>query len=52
MHRRDVNTSRAERHHVDIYGNRVGKEQLQKDPMILPPGPAANIIGNTHALTQ
>ena len=48
MHIKDVNTSRAEPHHVDIYGVRVGKEQLRKDPIIFQQGPAANIVGITH----
>ena len=52
MHRRDVNTSRAERYYVDIYGVRIGKEGLQKDPSIFQQGPAANIICKTHALNQ
>lgn len=47
-----VNTSRAERHRVDIYGSRVGKEQLEKDSIIFQQGPATNIVGNTHTLTH
>ena len=50
--RRTVNPSRAERHHADIYGSRVGKEQLEKDPTIFQRGPAANLVGNTHTLTR
>lgn len=51
MHRRTVNTS-AKHHHADIYGSRVGKEQLEKDPIIFQRGPATNIVGNTHTLTH
>ena len=51
MHRRDADTSRAERQHVDIYGIRVGKEQLEKDPIIFEPGPAADITSDTHTPT-
>ena len=50
-HRSTINTSRAKHYHADIYGNRGGKEQLEKDPIIYQRDGAANIIGNTHTLT-
>lgn len=52
MHRSTVNTSPAEHDHADIYGSRVGKEQLEKDPTIFLRGPAIDIIRNTHTLTH
>ena len=36
-----VSPSRAERHHADIYGSRVGKERLEKDPPIIPAWPCS-----------
>lgn len=52
MHRSTVNTSRAEHNHADIYGSRVGKEELEKDPVIFEQGPAPNLNGKTHTLTH
>lgn len=52
IHRRTVSTSRAEHHDADIYGSRVGKKQLEKDPIIFQRGPATNNIGNIHTRTH
>lgn len=52
MHCSTVNTSRAENNHADIYGSRVGKEDLEKDPIIFEQGPAPNLTGNTHTWTH
>ena len=52
MQRSTVNASHAKRHDVDIYGSRVGKGQLEKDPIIFQRDPANNILGNTYAQTH
>ena len=50
--RRTGSPSRTERHHADIYGSRVDKEQLEKDPIIFERGPVADLVGKTHTLTR
>ena len=50
MRSRTVTTSRAEYHHTDIFGSKVGEKQLLKDPIIYQRD-EHEIISNIHTLT-